>query len=173
MWSKKGAALFYYENCDREKKKKKRRILHQKTVAMLISRHVSKGPLTNLIAPGSTTRYLLLLDGILVDPRLPTALSWPIPIYTPGWKESLSYRDSTCTGQYSHTVLRTVKNSAAKNNYNAKRENMAEKSSFPLTGEFQEFLACFSDSTPVNLLQITIFDSFFNSCYLFSNMYWK
>ena len=173
MWSKKGAALFYYENCDREKKKKKRRILHQKTVAMLISRHVSKGPLTNLIAPGSTTRYLLLLDGILVDPRLPTAFSWPIPIYTPGWRESLSYRDSTCTGQYSHTVLRTVKKSAAKNNYNAKRENMAEKSFFPLTREFQEFLACFSDSSPVNLLQITIFDSFFNSCYLFSNMYWK
>ena len=76
-------------------RKKKRRILHQKTVAMLISRHVSKGPLTNLIAPGSTTRYWLLLDGILVDPRLPTALCWPIPIYTPGWRESLSYRDST------------------------------------------------------------------------------
>ena len=37
---------------------------------------------------------------------------------------------------------------------------MAEKSSFPLTGEFQEFLACFSDSSPVNLLQITIFDHF-------------
>ena len=131
-----GAALFHYENCDR---KKKRRILHQKTVAMLISRHVSKGPLKNLIAPGLTTRYLLLLDGILVDPRLPTALCWPIPIYTPGWKESLSYRDSTCTGQYSHTVLKTVKKPAAKYNCNARKENLAEKSSFTIPGAQPSF----------------------------------
>ena len=77
--------------------------------------------------PGSTTRYSLFLVGILFDRRVPTALCWQIPIYTPGWKEALSYLDSTCTDK---TILfKTVKKSAAKYNSNAKRENLADKKS--------------------------------------------